>query len=85
MFIAFWQVLPFREEAEVKKDINVFINFQRTKLPSFPNISIWFILKTFLKFRKFFECSHIPLFSRIFIRSLNAWIESREDWTQANS
>ena len=49
-----WQVLPFRERNKLKTyNCIVFTVFEHTKLYLFQNLSLGFILKIFLKFRKF--------------------------------
>ena len=54
VFSFFWLVLPFREKNKLKTySCIVFTDLQHTKLYLFQNLSLGFILKIFLKIRKF--------------------------------
>ena len=57
VFVAFWLVSPFREGwilyDLLLRNCIVVANFQHTKLYDFHTLSLKFILKIFLKFRKF--------------------------------
>ena len=53
-FLPCWQVLPFRKWNKLKTyNCMVFTVFEHAKLYPFQNLSLGFILKIFLKFRKF--------------------------------
>ena len=53
-FLPCWQVLPFREWNKLKTyNCMVFTVFEHAELYPFQNLSVGFILKIFLKFRKF--------------------------------